>query len=150
MEHQQPQQSRLMKPMNAFMKVMSRLGIAPGPVHILSVPGRSSGQMRATPVSPFELDGERYILAGVDDADWVQNVRAAGWAVLRRGRNAGKRVRLVEIPAEQRPPMLRAYGEKIPGGSMLFKRFYGISGDSDSFASLKDVCPVFRIEPDVT
>lgn len=149
MEHRKPRQSPLMKPMNAFMKAMSRLGIAPGPVHILSVPGRNSGQMRTTPVSPFELDGERYILASMDDADWVKNVRVAGWAVLRRGREDGKCVRLVEIPAAQRPPMLRAYGEKIPGGSMLFQRYYGISGDPDSFAALKNVCSVFRIERDV-
>lgn len=146
MENRKPQQSRLTKPMNAFMKAMSRIGIAPGPVHILSVPGRNTGKMRATPVSPFELAGQRYVLAGVDDADWVQNVRAAGWAELRRGRRAGVRVRMVEVPVDQRPPMLRAYGENIPGGSMLFQRFYGISGDSDSFASLKHVCPVFRIE----
>lgn len=30
---------------------------------------------------------------------------------------------------------------------MVFKRYHGITGDPDSFATLADVCPVFRIEP---
>lgn len=147
MATQQNQSSRLMKPMNAMMKAISRLGIAFGPVHILSVPGRKSGKLQTTPVSPFDHDGHRYVLGGDDHLDWVRNVRAAGWAGLQRGRAPRRQVRLVEVPVDERGPMLRAYGEKIPGGSMVFKRYHGITGDPDSFATLADVCPVFRIEP---
>lgn len=144
---QQNEHSKWLRPMNALMKALTRIGIAFGPVHILSVPGRRSGRWRTTPVSPFDHDGKRYIVAGEEHADWVRNVRAAGWAILQRGRTSGQKVRLVELPVNERPEKLRAYRENIPGGTAIFKRLYGISGDADSFASLKDVCPVFRIEP---
>jgi len=147
MTAQRSQPSKLLKPMNAVMKALARFGIAFGPVHILSVPGRRSGTLHATPVSPFDHNGNQYVLAGDDHADWVKNVRVAGWAILQRGRSPRRQVRLVEVPVDERGPMLRAYGEKIPGGSMVFKRYHGIDGDPDSFASLAGVCPVFRIEP---
>lgn len=141
------QQSRLQTSMNAMMKALARIGIAFGPVHILSVPGRTSGLLHSTPVSPFEHGGWRYVLAGENHADWVKNVRSAGWAYLQRGRSRRQQVRLVEVPADERGPMLEAYGEKIPGGSMVFKRYHGISGEPGSFAPLASLCPVFRIDP---
>jgi hypothetical protein len=39
-----------------------------------------------------------------EDAEWVRNVRASGRAVLRRGKREA--VRLEELPAEQRAPIL--------------------------------------------
>ena len=49
-----------------------------------------------------------------ESGQWVRNVRAAaGRAVLRSG--AREEVRLEEVPAEQRAPILRAYLQRAPG-----------------------------------
>jgi hypothetical protein len=48
------------------------------------------------------------------DVAWVQNLRAAeGHALLRHGRT--ERVRLEEIPVEQRGTVLKAYLRRAPG-----------------------------------
>jgi hypothetical protein len=91
------------------------------------------------------VDGQRYIVGGLERADWVKNVRAAGWGILARGRKA-ERVRLVELPVEERASILREFPRKVPHGVQFFRRLYGISGDPEEFASLAPRCPVFRTE----
>src|SRR5919202_959950 len=78
---------------------LQRLGLAVGTMHLISVPGRKSGKLRTKPVSTLTVDGRRYIVAGLDQADWVKNVRVAGWGVLARGCKE-ERVTLVELPIE--------------------------------------------------
>ena len=86
---------------------LQHLGLAIGTMRLLSVPGRKSGKLRTTPVSPLVVNGQRYIVAGLEGADWVKNARAAGWGILACGRKE-ERVRLVELPVEEREPILRA------------------------------------------
>jgi hypothetical protein len=62
------------------------LGLAAGAMQVLTVPGRSSGVLRSIPGSLMTVDDKRYIVAGLDDANWVLNTRAAGRGMLRRGR----------------------------------------------------------------
>lgn len=132
----------LVNPVVAFLQ---RLGLVVGPMCLISVPGRRSGRMRTTPVSLLVVDGRRYVVAGTGEADWVENARRAGWAILSRGRRE-ERVRLVELPVEERAPILREFPEKVPGGVTFFRRLYGISGSPEEFAGLAPRCPVFRIE----
>lgn len=101
--------------------------------------------MRTTPVSLLVVDGRRYVVGGIAEADWVKNVRQAGWAILSRGRRE-EHVRLVELPVEERAPILREFPEKVPGGVTFFQRLYDISGSPEEFADLAPRCPVFRIE----
>ena len=61
---------------------------------VLTVPGRKTGKPRSTPVTPMDVDGERYVVNGYPGSDWVDNVRAAGEATLARGRRI-ERVRMV-------------------------------------------------------
>jgi hypothetical protein len=114
-------------------------------MHLISVPGRNSGKMRTTPVSPLTVDGQRYIVGGLQRADWVKNARAAGWGILARGRKE-ERIRLVELPVEERASILREFPCEVPHGVQFFRQVYGISGDPEEFASLAPRCPVFRIE----
>ena len=65
---------------------LPRLGFVAGSMHVLAVPGRHGGVLRSTPVSLLTLDDRRYIVAGLDNADWVLNARAAGRGLLHRGR----------------------------------------------------------------
>lgn len=134
-----------LKPANRVIIVLQRLGLVVGTMRVLSVPGRKSGKLRTTPVSPLMVDGQHYIIAGLDQADWVKNARAAGWGILARGRKQ-ERITLVELPVEERAPVLREFPRKVPGGVQFFRQLYGVSDDPEAFAALAPKCPVFRIE----
>jgi deazaflavin-dependent oxidoreductase (nitroreductase family) len=134
-----------LKPTNHMVIALQRLGLVVGTMRVLSVLGRKSGRLRSTPVSPLTLDGQRYIVAGMERADWVTNARAAGWGVLARGRRR-ERVTLVELPMEERAAILREFPERVPHGVQFFQRLYGVSSDPDAFAALAPHCPVFRVD----
>jgi hypothetical protein len=130
---------------NPLIVALQRLGLVIGTMRVLSVPGRRSGRLRSTPVSPLTVDGRRYIVAGHEGSDWVKNARVAGWGILARGRKQ-ERVRLVELPVQERAPILREFPRKVPGGVRFFQRLYGVSGNPEEFAALALRCPVFRVE----
>ncbi len=136
---------RWLKPANRAIVALQRLGLAIGTMHLLSVPGRKSGKLRTTPVSPLTVEGERYIVAGLEESDWVKNARASGWAILARGRKQ-ERVILVELSPEERAPILRAFPREVPHGVQFFQHLYGVAGDPEEFAALAPLCPVFRVE----
>jgi deazaflavin-dependent oxidoreductase (nitroreductase family) len=136
---------RWLKPANRVIVALQRLGLVVGTMRLLSVPGRKSGKLQTTPVSPLSVDGRRYIVAGLEGADWVKNARAAGWGILARGRKE-ERVNLVELPVEERAPILREFPRKVPHGVRFFHELYGVSDDPEEFAALGSRCPVFRVE----
>lgn len=139
---------RWLKPANRLIIALQRLGLAVGTMHLLSVPGRASGTLHTTPVSPLTVAGRRYLVAGLEGADWVKNARAAGWAILARGRTAA-RVTLVEVPVGERAPILRAFPRAVPSGVPFFRQLYGLpqhpAALPEAFAALAPRCPVFRI-----
>ena len=116
-----------------------RRGLKVGSQYLLTVPGRASGEPRSTPISVVNLDGERYIVSAFAEADWVRNVRAAGAGSLTRGKHA-QAVSLVELPAPEREPVLRAFLQQVPGG----RRFFG-SPDPDTVVASAGQYPVFRV-----
>jgi len=118
-----------------------RLGLKIGSQHLLSIPGRRSGKLRSTPVSIVTVDGVRYVVAAFSEVDWVKNARAAGIGLLTRGR-VQERVRIVELPVEERPVVLREFLRQVPGGV----RFFGLSSDPDVIATQAARDPVFRID----
>jgi deazaflavin-dependent oxidoreductase (nitroreductase family) len=134
-----------LKAFNRVIMALQRLGLVVGTMHVLSVPGRQSGVLRSTPVSLLTVDDHRYIVAGLDTADWVLNARAAGRGMLRRGRTE-EHVSLVELPVEDRARILRQFPRLIPQGVSFFTRLYGVTADPEAFAGLADTCPVFRVE----
>jgi deazaflavin-dependent oxidoreductase (nitroreductase family) len=136
------------KPPEWLKDVNSQLLADPaGPVAVLTVVGRKSGQPRRTPVTLYELDGARYLVGGFPGADWVRNVRAAEHADLAVGGD-GERVRLVELEAAAAEPILRAWPVVTPDGVAIM-RDAGIIPDTspDSLAAVAGICPVFRVEP---
>jgi arsenite methyltransferase len=130
---------------NPAMMALNRIGFAPGPVRTLSIPGRQTGALRSTPVSPFTVGGQRYV-SGVGDTQWVRNARAAGWGILRYGRTT-ERIALIELAAGEREAILREIPRQLPQGVRFYRDTLGISGDPDSFAAAAPHCRVFRIEP---
>jgi hypothetical protein len=148
-----PQLPRWLKPLNRLIVALQRRGLALGTMRLLSVPGRASGKLRTTPVSPLTVGGQRYVVAGIDHADWVANARAAGWGVLARGR-AEERVALHELPLSERDTVLREFPRLVPHGVRMFRSVYPLPDEADklpdAFAALAPHCPVFRIEPMAT
>jgi hypothetical protein len=124
-----------------------------GPVQVLSVPGRTSGEMRTTPATPIVVGGRRYVVGISTQADQVKNAGAAGWGVLARGRKE-ERVRLEELPVEERGSILREFPKKAPGGIPFFRRVYELPRDKqalpETFAALTQRCAVFWLEDEKT
>ena len=137
-----------LKPVNRLVKLLSRTGVPLGTIHVLSVPGRVSGSLRTTPVSPLTVDGRRYILSPVPSSDWVRNAQAAGWGLLAAGRKSS-RVRLKEVadPMEK-AAVLRAFPTEVPGGVSFFIRVGAVTSASpDEFEAAAPGCVVFRVVP---
>ena len=120
-----------------------RRGIGAGPQRLLSVPGRRTGLLRTTPVALVEVDGHRYIVAGWETSDWVRNARAAGWGIVGRGRQS-ERVRLTELPINERLPILREFARNVRGG----RAFLTVAADAsdDDFAKASANHPTFRLD----
>jgi hypothetical protein len=89
--------------------------------------------------------GELYVIAGLEGADWVKNVWIAGWEILARGQEQ-ERVNLVELPLQERAPVLREFPNRVPHEVQFFRQLYGISGTLEEFEALASRCPVFRVE----
>jgi deazaflavin-dependent oxidoreductase (nitroreductase family) len=116
-----------------------RRGLRIGSQYLLTVPGRTSGLPRSTPISIATVDRERYIVAAFSEAAWVQNVRASGAGTLRRGRTI-EEVTLSEVPVEDRGPILRSFLQQVRGGV----RFFGRQTPGQVEAGAERY-PVFRI-----
>ncbi len=116
-----------------------------GPL-VLTVTGRKSGQPRSTPITPFEVDGKRYVVGGFPGADWVRNAQANPDAVLVRGR-VREPVRMVELTAEQSRPLLRQFPTLVPTGVSFMKNAGLVTGPNpDEFEALAGRCSVFRFD----
>jgi deazaflavin-dependent oxidoreductase (nitroreductase family) len=138
---------RYLKPMNRIVKAMQRLGIPTGPAMILTVPGRKTGKPRSTPMTPFSYRGGLYTVAGYPGADWAANARAAGAGTLTRGRRS-RRVRIVELDADEARPVLREFPAQVPVGVGFAKRSgLVLEGSPDEFEALAGQLAVFRFDP---
>ena len=111
---------------------------------VLVVRGRTSGELRSTPVNLLELDGERYLVAPRGNTQWVRNARAAGEGELHLGKRV-ERVQLVELPADQRLPVLRVYLTKW--GWVVGRFVEGLSKNSTDaeITAVAPGMPVFHV-----
>ncbi len=112
-----------LKPMNKIFMAVMRLGIpfagTESPM-VLTVPGRKSGKPRSTPITPFTVDGQRYVVGGFPGADWVLKAR----------------------------PLLRAFPTLVPAGVSFMKNAGLITdGRPEEFEALAGRCAVFRFDP---
>jgi len=140
--YQQPDSGT--KILNSVVASLTRMGISVYGSRILAVRGRKSGEWRTTPVNPLTLDGERYLIAPRGNTQWVRNMRVAGGGELRVGRRT-ETFTATEVPAEERPRILRAYLKKWKFEVGMF--FQGVGPDSpeDKMLAIAPDHPVFRI-----
>jgi hypothetical protein len=101
----------------------------------LVVRRRKSGEEQRIPVIPVDVAGTRYIVSTRGESDWVRNVRESGRAEL-RGKHETGSFRAVELPVEQRSPVIAAYREKA--GKTVEGYWKKLPDDTDH--------PVFRLE----
>lgn len=108
--------NRLARWLNAVSAAQFSHGLlAPRRAVTLEVRGRTSGRQITLPLVVVDVDGERYLVSMLgEDVGWVRNVHAAGGEAVLRHRGS-ERVRLEDIPAERRAPILRRYLRLAPG-----------------------------------
>ena len=134
---------RIARFINARWASLHGRGLFPDYLVTLEVVGRRSGRAISFPLVMAVVEGERYLVSMLGkNAAWVHNLEAAGGrAVLRHGRV--EHVRLEEVPVAARPPVLKAYLQRAPGGRPH------IAVDKDAplaaFAAIADQIPVFRV-----
>jgi hypothetical protein len=76
----------------------------------------------------------------------VANVRAVGEATVARGRSV-RRVKMVELSAEDARPLLRVFPEEVPTGVGFMKRSgLVVEGRPDEFEALAGRLAVFRLD----
>jgi deazaflavin-dependent oxidoreductase (nitroreductase family) len=131
---------------NGLVAWMTRLGISVWGSRVLRVKGRTTGQMHSTPVNLLNFDSFRYLVAPRGETQWVRNLRASGSGELLVGRHS-EPFRAVEIPDEEKPPMLRAYLKRWKAEVGVF--FDGVSASSteEELRRIAPRHPVFRLEP---
>lgn len=130
--------------LNSVIGWLARRGLSIAGTAEMSVRGRKSGQMQRIPVNPHTLDGTQYLVSARGHSQWVRNMRAAGGGELRVGRKV-REFAAVELPDEEKLPILRTYLEKW--GWEVNQYFQGVtakSSDEEIIAAAPDH-PVFRI-----
>jgi len=135
--------TRLGKLVNHSWARVYASGLLPDFLVTLEVKGRHLNRLHATALVVAECNREQYVVSMLgESADWVRNVRAAGGdAILRHGQR--QNVRLVEVPPEQRAPILRAYLQRAIGARPHFPVVW--NAPIDAFERIAATYPVFRI-----
>ena len=131
---------------NNFVAMCTRLGISVWGSRVLRVRGRKSGEWRSAPVNLLTYQGNRYLVAPRGHTQWVRNIRVAGEGELVLGGRA-QRFRAVEIPDDDKVPLLRAYLKRWSFEVGIF--FGGVNAES-SDADLRRIAPdhpAFRVDP---
>ncbi|MFE0019664.1 nitroreductase family deazaflavin-dependent oxidoreductase [Amycolatopsis sp. NPDC059021] len=138
---------RMVNSLNKVIVGLQRLGVAFGPMQLLTVAGRRSGQPRTFPIAVIPLTGGRYIMQAYPKAAWVANARAADTVTLTRGRRSST-ARLVEVPVDQRRPLLRELVETSPASvaDRLVTTGLAAAPTPDAVAAAAERIAVFRVE----
>ncbi len=134
---------------------MVAAGMAPHSVIVLEVPGRITGVIHRTTLVRADCNDGHYLVALAGDSEWVRNVRAADGRVVIGPRHR-RAARLVEVPPQQRAPVIRAYLRRWgrqPGSKAAAseaRHYFGVAADP-SLEELNQIAtyyPVFQIIDD--
>jgi deazaflavin-dependent oxidoreductase (nitroreductase family) len=130
---------------NRVVAGLTRLGVSVAGSRVLEVRGRKTGEPRRTPVNPLSFQGARYLVAPRGSTHWVRNIRASREGRLLVGRRA-EAFTAVEVPDEEKVPLLRAYLKRWKWEVGVF--FGGVGPDStaEDLARIAPHHPVFRVD----
>lgn len=121
------------------------LGLQPKRWVTLEVPGRRTGKRTRFPLGMAQVDGRWYLVSMLGEGcNWVKNVRAAGGNVTLRRRRAVA-CRLMEVPPEERAPIIKRYLAQVPGARphIPVDRRSALA----EFETIAHQYPVFRVTP---
>ena len=134
-----------------IIKRLLRAGVPMGPMILLTVRGRTTGQPRTTPVDLLERNDRRWLVAthGGASSNWVRNLRAAGEGILTRGRRR-QAVTAVELSPEAAGSVLKeVLGPRLasPVRGLVLRRTLDVAADSslDDFIEEARRHPVFEL-----
>jgi len=135
---------RITRMFNSVVALCTRMGLSVWGSRQLYVRGRSSGELRQTPVNLLTVDGVRYLVAPRGVTQWVRNIRVAGQGELRLGKHSETFVP-VELTDEEKPAILRAYLKRWKFEIGVF--FDGVGPDStdQELLAIASGYPVFRV-----
>jgi hypothetical protein len=112
-----------------FNPIALRFGI--GGTIPLKVRRRRTGGVQTVPVIVLDHEGARFLVSARGETDWVRNLRAAGGA----GELGDRPFESIEVPVEERPPILAAYQQLA--GQAVKSHFKALPDPADH--------PVFRL-----
>jgi deazaflavin-dependent oxidoreductase (nitroreductase family) len=117
------------------------------PMYLFTVRGRKSGQPRTVALAIMERNGKRYVGSPYGIVDWVRNLRAAGEAILTRGRRA-ETVTARELPKREAALVLQAEVKRTFFARYMAAKFYGVTADAslETFERAMLTRPVFLLE----
>ena len=150
--HQSPSLAhRLFLAVTWIVKGAIRVGLPMGPMVLLTVRGRKSGELRTTPVDLFEGNGRSFLVSThrQESSNWVRNLRAAGEGVLTRGRTR-RPITVVELAPEIAGPVLKeVLGPRLalPSRGFVLRRTFSVPPDAplSDFVVAARSHPVFEI-----
>ena len=130
---------------NSAVAFLTRRGLSVWGSRVLAVRGRTSGEIRTTPVNLLTLDGRRYLVAPRGITQWVRNIRVVGEGELRVGRRVEK-FTPVELADQEKPAVLRAYLKRWKFEIGVF--FDGVGPDSsdEELLAIAAGYPVFLVQ----
>jgi deazaflavin-dependent oxidoreductase (nitroreductase family) len=109
---------------------------------VLTTTGRQSGEPRAVPVSPLDIDGVGYLVSPYGEVGWVKNVRADPRVRLQHGQQ-DRTVRLMELTPENTARFLLRYWTREKITRPYFE--VGTTPTVEDFKADAAAHPVFRI-----
>jgi len=135
--------------LNPMIRRLLRAGLPFGPNVLLTVRGRSSGLARTFPVAILDLDGRRFVQSPFGEVNWVRNLRAAGEAVVSKGRRH-ERVDAIEVVPEEGGSLLRqAFAPYLRSRVLrpVLGRFFHFRTDSplDDYVAQARTHPMFEL-----
>jgi F420H(2)-dependent quinone reductase len=121
------------------------LGLTPDVLTALEVRDRRTGKLTSTVLVAARHEGHIYLVSMLgNSSEWVQNIRAASGAARVKRWNVTP-IKLTEIPAEKRAPILKAWCQVATSG----RKHLPVAPDAPvpMFEAIATDYPVFRIDP---
>jgi len=142
---------RLFLAVTWILKGLLRVGIPMGPMVLLTVRGRKSGEPRTTPVDLFEGNGRSFLGSThrQESSNWVRNLRDAGECIVGRGYNR-RAINVVELPPDEAGRVLKdVLGRRLamPIRGFVLRRTFSVPPDAPlaAFIDAANSHPVFEI-----
>lgn len=124
---------------------LTRIGLSVWGSRVLRVRGRKSGEWHATPVNLLTFEGARFLVAPRGNTQWVRNIRVSGEGELQLGSRI-ERIKVVEIPDDQKVPILRHYLKRWKFEVGQFFSGVGAESPESEVRRIAPDHPVFRVE----